>query len=176
MTRFARTAVEQTLPHLTPTGAAMVRLQRLTGARPGEICSLTTGGIDRSGGDLWAMSLSEHKDAHRGRGRTNHANATAQAVPLPFLDLAVPTAPIFSPAAADAAHREARRAARVTPESRGNGPGTNCVRRHKRRPGTRYNVAAYRRALTRACDAAFQPPAPLPQRDGETRAAPIWPG
>jgi integrase len=30
--------VEQTSPHLSPTVAAMVRLQLLTGARPGEIC------------------------------------------------------------------------------------------------------------------------------------------
>ncbi len=40
--------VEATLPHLTAVVADMVRLQRLLGCRPGEICDLTPRIIDRS--------------------------------------------------------------------------------------------------------------------------------
>jgi integrase len=40
--------VEATLPFLPPILRAMVQLQRSTGARPGEICAMRTGDIDRS--------------------------------------------------------------------------------------------------------------------------------
>ena len=41
--------IDATLPHLPPTIADMVRIQRLTSARPGEICSLAPCDVDRSG-------------------------------------------------------------------------------------------------------------------------------
>lgn len=41
--------VEATLAHLTPVVAAMVRLQRLTGMRPGLVCRLRPCGVDRLG-------------------------------------------------------------------------------------------------------------------------------
>jgi integrase len=44
--------VEDTLPHLSPVVSAMVRLQLLTGARPGEICKPKPAVVDRSH-DVW---------------------------------------------------------------------------------------------------------------------------
>ncbi len=44
--------IEATLPHLQPVVADMVRLQRLTGARPGEICSIRPADVNRRWGHL----------------------------------------------------------------------------------------------------------------------------
>ncbi len=46
------TVVDSTLRHLPEVVADMVRLQRLTGARPGEICNLRPCDLDRTG-DVW---------------------------------------------------------------------------------------------------------------------------
>jgi site-specific recombinase XerC len=40
----------------------------------------------------------------------------------------------------------------------GNRPGSNRQRRPRHTPGDRYETAAYRRAITRACDKAFPHP------------------
>jgi len=80
-----------------------------------------------------------------------------------------PEAFIISPAEAEAERREAASAARKTPASCGNAPGTNRARRPKRKPGVRYSVDAYRRAIARACDRAFPAPAPFGRLEGETK-------
>ena len=116
-------AVEATLPFLSPTVAAMVRVQLLTGARPGEVCSMRTGDLDRSG-DVWRYRPAKHKTQHHGHSREIQIGPKAQAVLIPFLRTD-PTAFLFSPAEADAAHRAKRSAARRTPASCGNVPGSN---------------------------------------------------
>ena len=45
--------VEATLPHLSPTVAAMVRVQRLTGMRPQEVVLMRAGDIDRADPACW---------------------------------------------------------------------------------------------------------------------------
>ena len=66
-------------------------------------------------------------------------------------------APLFFPAEAEHDRLEARHAARKTPLSCGNTPGSNCVGRPAKAPGTRYDVGSYRRAIARACTAAKIP-------------------
>jgi integrase len=61
--------VEAVLPFLPAAVAAMVRIQRLTGMRPGEVTALRAGDIDRSV-DVWAFRPRDHETAHRGKGRT----------------------------------------------------------------------------------------------------------
>ena len=163
----AMVAVEQTIPHLSPTIAAMVRLQLLTGARPGEICSLRTRDIDQSG-EVWTITPADHKTAHHGHARTIHVGPHARVVLLPFLNLAAPDAFIFSPAAAESDRLARLHEARKTPISCGNRPGTNRRLRPKRKAGDRYDVAGYRRAIARACDIAFPAPAPLARQEIET--------
>ena len=63
-----QTTVDATLPHLTPVVADMVRLQLVSGCRPGELCSLTPSQIDRSD-DVWLYRPLQHKTAHRGHER-----------------------------------------------------------------------------------------------------------
>ena len=60
-----------------------------------------------------------------------------------------------------------KHAKRVTPLSCGNRPRSRNSKR-KRAPSNQYNSSSYRRAVHRACDRAFPPPAHLAQRVGET--------
>ena len=55
---------------------------------------------------------------------------------------------------AEAERLKARHAARATPPNVGNRPGTNRKRKPRKTPGDRYDVAAYRRAVERACVSA----------------------
>jgi integrase len=149
--------IETTLPHLTSIVAAMVQLQRLTGARPGEICAMRVGEIDRSG-DVWSYRPASHKTAFRGHHRLIPIGPKAQAILTPFPMKLDPQAYLFSPASAMAEVRRRRSENRTTPINQGNGPGSNVKRRPRCRPGDHYNVAAYRHAIARACDLAFPPP------------------
>ena len=64
--------------------AAMIRLQRLTGMRPGEVCQLRPCDIDRSG-DVWWYVPEKHKTQHHGKQRTIAIGPRAQAVLMPYL-------------------------------------------------------------------------------------------
>lgn len=147
--------VAATLPFLSPTVQAMVELQRATGARPGEICVMRPGDIDRSD-EVWEYRPMHHKGEVYDRERVIHIGPQGQALLRPFL-LRAADSFCFSPAESMAWHREKRHAARVTSESCGNRIGTNRTRRPKRAPGDKYDVASYRRAIQRACDLAFPP-------------------
>jgi len=149
--------VEATLPHLSTTVAAMVRVQRLTGARPGEICAMRTADIDTSG-PVWTYRPAQHKTQHHGRARVIAIGPKAQDVLRPFLKPLNPAAYIFNPADSVAEMRERRNQARKTPAGQGNAIGTNRAYMPRRTPGTRYNSASYRKAVERACDFAFPVP------------------
>jgi integrase len=58
--------VEATLPHLPTIVADMVRLQRLTGMRPGEVCSLRPCDVNKTD-DVWLYIPDEHKTEHHQR-------------------------------------------------------------------------------------------------------------
>jgi integrase len=66
----------------------------LTGARPGELLSLKTGDIDRSG-ELWRADLTRHKTAHQGKSRVLFFNAAAQLILQQYLS-ADPAKRLFS--------------------------------------------------------------------------------
>ena len=73
------TLVEATLPHLPHVVADMVRFQRLTGCRPGEVCQLRPCDVGRSG-DVWEYRPADHKTAYRGRERIIYIGPRAQQV------------------------------------------------------------------------------------------------
>lgn len=75
----------------------------------------------------------------------------------PYLK-ADPEAYIFNPADSVSEEYAARRASRKTPIHYGNSPGTNRRRWPKRQAGERYDVNAYRRAIERGCERAFNMP------------------
>ena len=73
---------------------ALIRLQWLTGARPGEIVQLRMGDIDRSG-DVWIYRPGSHKTQHLDRAREVMLGPKAQKVIAPFV-LADPAAFLFA--------------------------------------------------------------------------------
>jgi integrase len=76
--------VEAVLPHVLPPVAAMIRMQLLTGARPGEVCVMRGCDIDTTG-DVWLYRPARHKTKHRGKSRIIAIGPKAQEVVCPFL-------------------------------------------------------------------------------------------
>jgi len=147
--------VDATVAHLRPVVRDMVRLQLLTGMRPGEVCILRPCDVDRST-DPWQYVPSHHKTEHRGRHRVVFIGPQGQDVLRPYL-LRAADAACFVPSESETDRRaemRARRKSKVQPSQR-----NRRKRRPKLQPGDVYDVAAYRRAITRACDKAY----PLPK-------------
>ena len=148
--------VDATLPFMPEVTADMVRLQRLTGMRPAEVCILRPCDLDRTG-DVWLYRPASHKTEHHGRDRVVFIGAEAQGVLLRYLAREA-TANCFRPCDSMAKYLAAKSEARVTPLSCGNVPGSNKQRRPKKQPGEQYEVDQYRRSINRACDKAFPHP------------------
>jgi integrase len=128
----------------------MVRIQRLTSARPGEVCSMSPGDIDCSG-DVWVYRPSEHKTEHFEKDRLIAIGPRAQAILKPYLDR--PDQEFcFSPQESEKQRRSKVRENRTTPLSCGNRVGTNRVAHPRRRASNRYRTASYRRAIHRVCE------------------------
>jgi integrase len=137
--------VNATLPHLRAVVSDMVRFQRLTGCRPGEVCQLRPCDVERSG-DVWQYRPESHKTEHHGRERIIYIGPQAQQVLLPYL-LRDAQAQCFSPAESEVKRHEeqrARRKTRVQPSQR-----NRRKARPKRSPATRYTKDSYGRAITR---------------------------
>lgn len=77
------------LEKMTPRLAALLRVQDLTGMRPGELVILRPIDIDRSV-NPWRYTPSRHKTEHLGHSRTVLIGPRAQAVLTPWLDQAGP--------------------------------------------------------------------------------------
>jgi integrase len=163
--------VEATIPFLSSTVATMVKVQRLTGMRPGEICLLRPVDIDMSG-HVWTYRPPYHKLAYRGSQRVVVIGPRAQA----FLKLFTPAQAddyFFSPRRAVIAHHAARGVARVTPYSRVRGHRIGEARSNAkfRLIGNCYTNLSFGRAVARGIvranrertrhQAAFGPNLPL---------------
>ena len=155
--------VEAALPHLPPVVADMVRLQLLTGMRPGEVCGLKPIDVDRSK-EVWAYRPASHKTQHHGKARTVFVGTEAQAVLGPYLENRPADAFCFSPKEAERQRRAAATAARVTPASCGNTVGSNRKKAPARAAGGRYTTASYRRCVQRTSEKVFPLPAELAVR------------
>lgn len=164
--------LQATLPHLSRPVRALVELQLLTGARPGELLGLRPCDIefDEETG-IWTYRPESHKNAFRGKERVIYFGPRAQQILRPFLSDRPTSAYCFSPAEADAERRARLHEQRKTPLSCGNRPETNVRDDPKRKPGDRYTTDSYRRAIEYACEKAFPPPARLARREGETKTA-----
>ena len=144
------TVIDKTIPFLPEIVADMVRFQRLTGARPGEVCSISPGDIDRSK-DVWIYTVDSHKTEHYEKDRIVAIGPKAQALLTPYL-LRPDESFCFSPAESVARARRKQTEARKTPLSSGNRPGTNRIAAPQRVASTKYKVASYSLAIRRACE------------------------
>ena len=163
--------VAVTLPHMPAVVADMVRLQRLVGCRPSEVCDVRPCDID-SGGQVWVYIPAAHKTEHHGRQRRIFIGPKGQDVLQKYLRRA-PDAYCFSPAESERNRKREmreRRKSKVQP--------SQLDRRKEapmRKPSDRYCTAAYRRAINNACDKAFPVPADLPEgQHGQWRSDHRW--
>ncbi len=148
--------VNATLSFLLPTVADMVRVQLLTGCRPGEVCRLTPRMIDRSG-EVWEAMLGQHKTAHHGHERIIYFGPKAQEILKPYLNRGLDDK-LFRPCDTAKQRRDRDFANRTTPLKYGNRPGLSRTRRTRRGksrvPGDTYDTSAYARAIRRAAEQA----------------------
>ena len=164
--------LKATLPFLSGRIRSMVDLQLLTGMRPGEVCAMRVRDIDTTG-KLWHYRPAKHKTQHKGIKRSVPIGPKAQEIIRPYLSLN-PDAHLFVPADSEADRRA--NVVRQTPVQPSQVRRATLSRRRKpdRGPGDHYTVATYRRAIARACDAAFLPPEDLARlrvRDSRGRRA-----
>jgi len=140
--------VEAVRPHVSAQVWAMIRLQWHTGMRPGEVVQMRTCDIDRSG-SVWLYRPESHKTDYLGHQRCIALGPRAQDAIAPWLR-PDHEAYLFQPREAE----EKRRASLIEERQARCGVGNHkrpaC--RPKRRPGQRYTVDSYRRAIYRACE------------------------
>ena len=132
--------VDETIPHLPPQLQSMVQIQRITGMRPGEVCSMTTGQIDRSR-QVWWFRPVHHKTLHRGKERMIPLGPKAQELLAPWLR-ADPDKPLFCPKENQEDWREGRRKAGKAPLD---------SRKRKRTQPTRYTTGRYGQIIRAVC-------------------------
>jgi integrase len=145
--------VEATIAKAAPTIADMIRLQLLTGIRPGELVIMRGVDLDTTG-TVWLYRPEKHKTAHHGHTRVIAIGPQAQTIIRRYLKPDV-QAPLFSPREAREARYRAMRALRKTPVQ----PSQVCRKKAKpqKLPGEQYDVTGYAKAITRAAKAADVP-------------------
>lgn len=148
--------VNQALPFMPRPVKAMVRLQRLTGCRPGEVTLFRPRDIDMTR-DVWVFIPETHKTEHHGLRRTILIGKKGQKILQPFLSVGNDQW-CFSPRNAEIERNAIRHEKRTTPLTCGNRPGTNRSKKPRRQPGSRYTKDSYARAIKRACEKAFPIP------------------
>ncbi|MFV0444200.1 MAG: tyrosine-type recombinase/integrase [Planctomycetaceae bacterium] len=156
----SETALLATLPQLPQTVRDLVKVIRLTGARPSEIRLLKVCDIDRTG-ETWQARLRRHKNSRRkkAKARVIFFGPKAQSILKEYLDTASPNDFIFSPRRSRERQylemRESRKT-KVQPSQRCRRSSTpNC------QPGEFYSANALNRCIKRACEIAFSMPAEL---------------
>lgn len=153
---------EATLTEIgSPQIRAMLQLIRITGARPGEVCIMRTGDIDRSVSP-WEYRPQTHKTAHRGHERVIYIGPRGQAVLADWLR-ADPEAFLFQPCEASSAVRGAAKSADRSDADRAraarNKRAADARKRggraqSRRLPSDRYKPGRLGHAVGRACKRA----------------------
>ncbi|MCC6678366.1 MAG: tyrosine-type recombinase/integrase [Phycisphaerales bacterium] len=157
------TLVSKTLPHLPPIVADMVTLQRYTGMRPGEVCSMSWAQIDKSFAardGTWHYRPIRHKTRRLGKPRVVALGAESQALLLKYSHRD-PELPIFSPRESEH-HRLAEvhqtRRTPMTPSQIKRAVRAAARREsRRRRPTDGYTPCSYRRVIARAVKQAELP-------------------
>jgi integrase len=148
--------VQAVLPHLPRVVADMVRVQRLTGMRPGEVCAMTTRQLDMSS-EVWVYHLRRHKTAHHGKMRSVPIGPRAQEILRGYLRPELDAA-LFSPIESERQRKEMMRAARrtpLTPSQRRR--DEQRAKKPRRKLRQAYDTTNYAQAIRRACLAAVAP-------------------
>jgi integrase len=134
---------------------ALISLQRVTGMRSSEVCSIRTADLDTSG-ETWFYEPVRHKTQHAGKKRRVALGPEAREILKPWLRLDLEEY-LFQPKEAMAEWRAERRAKRKTKVQPSQAKRKRLVR-PAREPGDHYTEKSYRRAVADACDRAFPHP------------------
>lgn len=131
---------------------AMMRLQALTGMRPGEVCAMKWEDIDRTPVRIedavcWTYRVREAKTAHHGHETVYPLTPAAQELLQDFDDGS--TSYVFSPQRAMQERREDLRARRTTPATQ---QTRDRDARARRRYRENYTVETYGKAVNRAVE------------------------
>lgn len=143
--------VDAIQPHVSGRIWAMIELQRTTAMRPGEVCIMRTGDVDRSE-PIWVYRPGAHKTEHHGHERKVYLGPKAQEILRDWLR-DDPAAFLFSPQDELEERSQERRAARKTKVQ----PSQASRKRKKvpaKGPGECYEVRSYNRAISRGCEKA----------------------
>jgi integrase len=155
-----------TLPELPAALRDIAEVQLLTGMRPGEALAMKAVGLDTTG-RVWTYKPEKHKTAHHGHERIIFIGPKAQEIIRPWLKTDL-QGYLFSPAETEETRNAERRRERKSPMTPSQAKRKR--KRNRQRPlGERYHPASYRKAIARACDAAFPLPADLARKAGESR-------
>jgi integrase len=149
----ADSVVDAVLPFVSDEVSAMIRLQRLSGMRPGEVVMMRGIDLDCTG-PIWLYKPVQHKLAYRGKTRVICLGPRAIEIVKPFLRLDL-SAFLFSPKEAAwkrQVRRRAKRKSKVQPSQ-----VSRKVKRPQIAPGDHYSVWSYGRAISRACALADVP-------------------
>jgi len=131
--------VKRTLPFMSPTVAAMVKLQRLTGMRPSEIYRMTAGDIDQTRDpELWYYTPKSHKTERYIGEKPIPLGTPEQELVAPYLAGKTAEQSVFSPRRAMEEWYIERRANRQRVKK----PASNV--------GEFYDVNSYRKAVENA--------------------------
>ena len=144
------------LSFVTPHVTSMIKLQRLSGMRAGEVVVIRPCDIDTSR-EIWIYEPFDHKNRWRGHRKQIPLGPEAQRILQPFLDRA-PQAFLFSPQEAEAWRLENRppyhgraRKTPVYPSELRRREKVKAARRHHRMPKRpkkdRYDTNSYRHAI-----------------------------
>lgn len=146
--------VEATLPYLSPVIADMIRVQLLTGARPGEICYMRPCDIDRDR-PIWKFVPMEYKTDHLEQSeRMIPVGPRAQAILQPYLgrQAETPDEFVFSPKETVRLKHEAKRRNRkckVYESQERYRRKKQEAKSPKRPPKDHYTPDSYRQAIKR---------------------------
>jgi len=143
--------VDATLPHLLPQVRDMVTLQRRSGMRPGEVCTIKPGLVEQRPDGIWIYRPASHKTKYKGKVRLIVLGPLAQKVLRPYLNRD-PDAFCFSPGEAMAQRRAALRKKRKTPVQPSQQARDEQRSREYNNPYWRTPAYAY--AIRRACQKA----------------------
>ena len=127
---------------------AMVQLQLLTAARPGEVIKMRPVDINMQG-QVWEYTPQDHKTAYRGHERAIYIGSKGQEIIRDFLNRPL-DAYLFSPRDA-VAEKAAQAPTHRRPDQKPN------LRQTSRWVGDCYTIASYRSAIKRACKKAKVP-------------------
>ncbi|MGC4033710.1 MAG: site-specific integrase [Tepidisphaeraceae bacterium] len=158
--------VRACLPFMGPMLRDMVLLQMFSAMRGKEVFTLRSCEVDTTG-KAWTYTLAKHKTQHHGKKRVVKLGPQAKAALGRWL-LSDLQAYVFAPARAESARLAERKAGDNPPPTQVDGPRQDQVRWGRKPLAERYNKDTYNRAIRRAIDRAFPPPAELRRLKGET--------